>query len=570
MKTNVLFMLLLTPFICFSQLIEDFSDGNFTHNPTWIGMTDNFIVNKELQLQSAAKSTSISYLFTSSRAIENAVWECYFKVNHTTSASNYACMYIISNRSSLENGLKGYFVQVGGTNDEVSLFYQDGNKKQKIIDGEDKRTDGKLVEIRVRVTRDEHAIFRLYSKLPHELDWYLEGEVKHDKALKSKYFGLAFSNTTTTGSCYFFDDIYVSGNKIPDNTPPEIESIQIVSDNQLKIKFSEIMAVSDIDIIINDEYPSIVSIDWDDDFELVLISLNYKFSKGKKYIIQVENAFDEEANYLVDNMLSCGISEIPEIGDVVFNEVMFHHHESSAEYVEFYNRSDKVIDMSGMYFTTRKKDETLNTGIQFPENSLIFPCEYLAITENAKIVRDHHVCPLDAHIIEVRWAALNNENACLVLVDASKSKIFDEFTYHKNMHHALVKNPKGVALERIFIDLPTQDANNWHSAASAHNYGTPGFKNSQHKEGLKVLDNLEFYFENEYFTPDNDGINDISVLYYNLDKPGYIINIDILNAVGEHIYSLCKQYLANQEGFLLGMEEINKEEQQALVFIFLH
>lgn len=568
MKTNVLFALLLVPIFSWAQFTEDFSDGDFTANPAWIGTVDNFIVNSNLQLQSNAKTASTSYLFTPSKAIENAEWECFFKIDHTTSASNYACMYIISDRPSIENGLQAYFVQVGGTNDEVSLFYQNGTKKEKIIDGEDKRTDGKPVEIKVKVTRDEEAVFRLYSKLPTEADWFFEGEMLHDKAVKAKYFGLSYTNTSTTGNAYFFDDISVEGDIIRDVISPFLTDIQILPPHQLHLKFSETMTISDIDIIVNGSYPRIISVDWDEDMEGVVVGFDDEFSIGKKYQIDIENAFDEAGNYINNYTYNTGIVEDIEPDDVIFNEVMFHHHENSAEYVELYNRSGKVINLAGMYFTTQKADGSLNTGVQFPEKSLIFPQEYLAITEDTEAIKNYHACPPEANIIQTRWSALNNETATLVFTNASKEVIFDEFTYHKNRHHALVKNLKGVALERIYFDLPTQDESNWHSAAKLHNFGTPGFKNTQNKERNSLSGQHNFYLEKDYFSPDNDGIDDLCVLHYQLDKPGYIINIEILTAIGEHVYTLCHQYLANEEGFFR-WDGRNKKEQTAQVGIYV-
>lgn len=569
MKTNVLFTLLLAPLFCWAQLIEDFSDGDFTHNPTWEGCVENFVVNKDLELQSAAKTVSVSYLFTPSGAIENAVWKCSFKIKHTTSASNYASMYVISDKASIEKGLKGYYVQVGGTNDEVSLFYQDGNKKQKIIDGEDKRTDGNPVEIKVKLTRDEDAVFRLYSQLPTETDWYFEGEVKHDLVQKSKYFGLVYSNTSTTGDCYYFDYIYVEGNRILDETSPEVQNINIVSSHQLQVDFSETMLPSDVYVLVDEEYINILSRAWDEDFETLLMDVDFEFTVGEKYSIRIENAFDEGGNYLLENQSFIGIPEAFEVGDIVFNEVMFHQHENSAEYVEFYNRSEKVLDMAGMYFTTRKADGSLNTGVQLPGNNLIFPYEYLALTADVESVREHHACPPEAHIIQKSWNNLNNEAAVLVLTDADKQEVYDEFSYHKNMHHAMVKNPKGVALERIFFDSPTQDRENWHSAGSLHNYGTPGFQNSQYKELDTTSEHQGFYLEKEYFSPDNDGIDDLCVLRYDLESPGYVLQIKVLNPVGQKVYSLCSQYLAGQEGVFTWDGRNDKGETAAVgIYIF--
>ena len=170
-KTCLIFMYFL-PLFSFGQVYDNFSDGNFTENPPWSGTTGNFKINENFQLQSNASTTSVSYLFTPSEVFYDAEWKAWFRINYSTSASNYSVFYIIS--SSPDNVGDAYFVKVGDTQDDVSLWRQQGTSKIKIIDGTDKRTDGTQVEILVKVTRDSLGNFSLFSKLPSESDFLLE------------------------------------------------------------------------------------------------------------------------------------------------------------------------------------------------------------------------------------------------------------------------------------------------------------------------------------------------------------------------------------------------------------
>ena len=176
-------------------------------------------------------------------------------------------------------------------------------------------------------------------------------------------------------------------------------------------------------------------------------------------------------------------SDTIQVCDIIINEVMFNHPEGGAEYVELYNRSSYRIDCSGLVFTTRKTDGTLNTGVKIPPNTVMPPNSYLALTTDAEAVRNFHDCPDEAVLLTVKLNTLNNESACLVLTNANKSVIYDEFQYHADMHHVLIKNPKGVALERIYPNRDTQDKDNWHSAA-AHIITEPRFQNSQYREAM--------------------------------------------------------------------------------------
>lgn len=547
----MLFFLFFTPFLCFAQVEESFSDGNFTENPVWTGTDSNFIVNASNQLQSAASASSTSFLFTPSESMQEASWECKFLINYTTSASNYACMYIISDRSTLVNGLRGYFVQVGGTNDEVSLYLQEGMQKVKIIDGVDKRTDGKPVDITIRVTRDSSSVFSLYSRLSTESDFLLEGTTQNNKVLKSNYFGLSFTNTATTGNCYYFDDIRVTGERMIDSYPPQWLSLDVSLPNMLTLGFSEVMNFSDFNIKINDAYVAVLNKSIAADLESFEITLDMVFQKGVLYLVEIEGLTDEAGNLPENCQKSFALAESILPDDIVFNEVMFNQPDSSYEYIELYNRSEKLIDLSGLIFTTRKSDGTLHTGNKIPHGVLLFPNTYLALTNNVEIVRKHHDCPPEANLIQSGWSALNNESATLVLTNASKDTLYDEFAYQAAMHHLLIKNPKGVALERIYPDLPTQDLRNWHSAAFVHNYGTPGFQNSQFKtSGDAVVDDDRlFYLESQIFSPDNDGADDICMLKYELPEAGYVANIMVMTATGEKVFTMAANHVLASEGF---------------------
>lgn len=547
----MLFFLFFMPFSCFSQLSESFSDGNFTQNPVWVGNANNFVVNSEKQLQSVASAASFSCLFTPSLAIENASWECNFMIDYPTSSSNYSCMYIVSDKQSIENGFKGYFVQVGGSYDEVSLYYQNGTQKIKLIDGVDKRTDVKPLIINVKVVRDSLAVFRLYSRLSTEKDDVLEGTAQNSNVLKSSYFGLSYSNTSTTGNCYSFDDIYVKGKKVTDVTSPQWLSMELFYPDTLKCVFSETMNFDASALKINGQRTGILSREFNEEMTEIKLIAGMPFERGNVYQINWEGLTDLAGNIMKDTTINCVCSEKVFPGDLVFNEVMFHQPDSSFEYVEFYNRSEKLIEPGGLIFTTRKTDGTLNSGNRIPNEVVLFPRECVAITSNPEIVSAYHQCPEEAKIVQADWNNLNNESARFVLTNARKDTVFDEFTYNVSMHHVSVKNPKGVALERIYPDRESEDMTNWHSAAFSNNYGTPGFKNSQYREKSDTNEGEKgFSLEKDVFSPDNDGFDDVCVLKYVLDEAGYVADILILSATGERVFSLLSNELLATSGEL--------------------
>lgn len=552
MKKAILILLLVLPYYLFAQINETFSDGNFTENPSWNGTTGNFTINSSLQLQSKASATSKSYLSTPCESFDDATWEFWVKINYNPSSSNYVIVYLISDREDISNDCYGYYVQIGNTSDEISLYLKKGTDKTELIDGLDGRTNSSPVEVWVKVTRDKEGNFTLYSKLPDETEYYKEGTAKNFDVLGSKYFGLLYSNTSTTGNAYYFDNITVTGDKFIDVVPPVWTGLTLFEPNRLLLNFSESVDFSNVDFEVNNGIGKPSQITPAMDKKSVELLFDRDFEKGILYTVNISNLKDLSGNPLENTQKQTGIVEKTAIGDVVLNELLFEPAENIPEYFEIYNRSSKILDLTKLYFGTRKTDGTLNTLNYFPNTLLLLPHQYLAVTTNSEAVRSFYSVPDTALIANVeKWSALNNQNGTLVLANQVGDTIFDEVNYSVKWHHPLVKITKGVSLEKINPNLPSQDSKSWHSAASEVHYGTPGYKNSQFLD-LSTDNKTKkwVWIEPEAFTPDNDGINDLCTIHYQTDTNGYSANVIIFNAVGVKIKQLASNVLLSTEGFL--------------------
>ena len=73
----LLIVSLLFGFTCVAQFTDDFTDGDFTNNPTWSGDVALFTaVTGELNSQNTGANTY--YLSTPSTTALNAQWDFYF------------------------------------------------------------------------------------------------------------------------------------------------------------------------------------------------------------------------------------------------------------------------------------------------------------------------------------------------------------------------------------------------------------------------------------------------------------------------------------------------------------
>ncbi len=138
----------------------------------------------------------------------------------------------------------------------------------------------------------------------------------------------------------------------------------------------------------------------------------------------------------------------------------------------------------------------------------------------------------------------DDEGDVILLND--QGDIVDEVKYEDGWHLKLIDNPEGVSLERIDPSGASQDATNWHSAASTAGYGTPGYRNSQYKQTQIINGTIEI--TPKIFSPDNDGHDDIAIVLYKVTEPGFVANLTIFDAQGRPIRYLVKNGILGLTG----------------------
>lgn len=232
-------------------------------------------------------------------------------------------------------------------------------------------------------------------------------------------------------------------------------------------------------------------------------------------------------------------------GDIIINELLPNPFSGGSEYVELYNRSDKFLPLSGLALSTRKSDGEFRTVYKFNSSDITLESgEYVVLTSNADGVVDYYYTPDESLVREVKMPVLSNDGATLVLYNASDSSVVDEVSYDDKWHSDMIKDEKGVSLERINPDGPSNDAENWTSASEGSGYGTPGYINSQYLKEKPEDEPLGV--EKPYYSP-ADGLYSIP---YQLDKAGYMSNIYIYDISGRLQASPFVKYSVGTNGIL--------------------
>ena len=284
-------------------------------------------------------------------------------------------------------------------------------------------------------------------------------------------------------------------------------------------------------------------------YNQVQLVLNSALVKGKVYTVSITNLTDCSGNTLgASNTVKVGLSDVIDTLDIVINEILFNPAPTAADFVEIYNRSNKIIDAKDLYITNRSSAlGPLGTLKQLStDNLLIFPGEYYVISEDENLVKKAYLSKNPDHFINISsMPSYPDDKGVVVLLNAQGLKV-DELQYNSKWHFALIDNEEGISLERIDYNKPTQNKDNWHSAASTAGFGTPTYQNSQFRLDGQVQGTITV--TPKIFSPDNDGTDDFTTLTYQMTELGYVANITIFDASGRVVRNLAKNATLGLQG----------------------
>ena len=284
-------------------------------------------------------------------------------------------------------------------------------------------------------------------------------------------------------------------------------------------------------------------------FDKVQLRLVNPMQVNIVYNLTVNNVTDCKNNSIgAGNKAKIGLPVDAAAAEIVINEILFNPKSGGSDFVEFYNRSNKIFDAGKLYIANRNSSGV----ISFPKllsasPFYIFPGDYIVVTEDAgNLALNYLVKNPGAVLVISSLPSFPDDEGDVILLNF-QGAVVDEVNYKDDWHFALIDNADGISLERIDPDGASQDANNWHSAASTAGYGTPTYKNSQYKLLQSIRATIEV--TPKIFSPDNDGRDDIASIQYKTTEPGYVANITIYDANGRPVRNLVRNGTLGLEGY---------------------
>jgi hypothetical protein len=257
----------------------------------------------------------------------------------------------------------------------------------------------------------------------------------------------------------------------------------------------------------------------------------------------------------------CGIARKD---DVLFNEILFDPRAGGVEFIELYNKEDYPINLKNWQLVVSDKAVIISS-----DHLVIEPGDFLVLTRDPEILKADYPKGKEDRFFKMKnMQALVNKEGVVVLTD-SMGMAIDSLYYSEKMHLPLLKNKKGVSLERLSLDLSTTDANNWKSAASTASYATPGYKNSQMKIGH--LNGGSFSVSPVSFSPDDQNGRNHTFINYDLDSYGFIASISIYDRVGRLVKEIARNESLGSSGAFRwdGLDESGKRVGAGYYIVFI-
>ncbi|MCU0357954.1 MAG: lamin tail domain-containing protein, partial [Cyclobacteriaceae bacterium] len=458
-----------------AQFADDFSDGDFTNNPTWTTNTPEHwaIDNFRLRSNSPVANSSF-YLSTPSARATDAQWEFWVNLQFNTSGVNLVEVYLVSqNENLLAPGNNGYFVRIGGTPDEVSLFRMVNGVATIMIDGTNGVTNLSNNVLRIRVIRDEQHTWTLsYDVTGTGNNYFTEPPATDATILTSNFFGIRIAQSTATFfNRHFFDDIY-AGDIIRDTDPPQLISVTPISPTVVEARFNEDLDESTAQqssfYTINNGVGIPVSAALLPDNRTVRLTFINNFANGQTHVLSVQGVKDRAGNTVEQATASFFFFEPQPVAykDIIFTE-LFPDPDPviglpQAEFVELYNRSANPVDLAGWRFSDPSSAATLPSHI-------LLPGTYVIIAPNSAAPQFTSNGPV---IGVTNFPTLNNSGDNLTLRDP-QNNLIDFVNYTDRWYQDDDKRQGGWTLELIDINNICAESTNW-VASEDQSGGTPG------------------------------------------------------------------------------------------------
>lgn len=477
-KILIILSWICSAYVCSGQVEDDFSDEDYEVNPTWAPDDANnwTVVNGQLRSNSTLANSSF-YLTTPSTKAVNAHWEFFAQLQFNTSSANYVDVYLVSEQGNLLSPTNsGYFVRIGGTSDEISLYKITAGALTLLIDGADGITNRTNNPLRIKVIRNENNSWSLDRDALGGTAYVSEGTATDDSFSTSNFFGIRVQQSTSSFfNKHFFDDLY-AGEIVVETDPPLLNSVHVLSDTQLSLSFNEALNKTSTQPIqhyqVSNGIGNPKEAQLQADEKTILLTFTQPFANGIANSIDVSGVQDLAGNSIEPVTRSfLYFQPVPvQAKDIIITEIFADPSPQvelpEAEFIEIYNRSSNPVDLQGWKFSDGNSFATFTSAI-------LLPNQYSVVCSPSNI----SLFASATNVIGVsNFPSLNNNSESLTL-KSNEGTLIDSVNYSLAWYRDEVKKDGGWTLELIDTNNPCGEEDNWTVSEDIIG-GTPGKTNS--------------------------------------------------------------------------------------------
>lgn len=203
------------------ELSDDLQD-DLTCRLVWSGDMERFTLDdKGLRLHDKEGVGSSAFLATPSSQLRGTRWEFRVHLFFNPSVNNYARFYLASSSQKLSGALNGYFLQIGGSRDQVSLYRQEGVETVLLASGRESMKDHNSPELRIKVECDDNGYWTFWTCLEEEADYVKEKQVRDATFNTSAYAGVFCCYTASRCNGFLFSQVRIDDDVVGTTTNPE-------------------------------------------------------------------------------------------------------------------------------------------------------------------------------------------------------------------------------------------------------------------------------------------------------------------------------------------------------------
>ena len=261
-----------------------------------------------------------------------------------------------------------------------------------------------------------------------------------------------------------------------DTIAPLIFSVSATNDKTVQLVFNEKMdSVSMLNAAITFAPTNTIVSRFvnQSNMDTLIILLANQLTSNSTHTLTISNAADCKGNLIVPNTLKQFSYFVPDTAsqfDVLINEILPDPEPiiglPAAEYIELYNRSNKIISL----FNWTISDASLNAKLP---NTILLPDSFIILTSQTNI--SLFTSFQNAFGLS-NFPSLGNDGDVLTLKNET-GKVIHTVVYNSNWHINKIKQNGGWSLEMIDTKNPCGGISNWTSSTNTLG-GTLGKKNS--------------------------------------------------------------------------------------------